>query len=316
MDAFDASIGAPDTGPTAPQDYKASCRAESTRKAYQRDWKYFSEWCVFHGHEPLPASPETVALYLTESAQLYRPVTLGRRLASISVAHQTAGFSSPIGNIVVRDTLAGIRRVHGVAQTKKAPIRAACLRRAVDSLPDDLRGLRDKALLLVGYIGALRRSELVALRVENVQFVDQGVRLTVRRSKNDQEGRGVVMGIGYGAHVSTCPVRALRAWLDAADITAGPVFRSISHSGHVGTAPLCGRTVALLIKRLADNFGLDPKTISGHSLRAGFITDQYAAGTAEALIMERSRHKSHFVMAGYRREADMFAFNYSATAGL
>jgi len=316
MDAFDAHHGTPDTGPIAPQDYKAYCRAESTRRAYQRDWRYFCQWCNSHGHGFLPATPATVALYLTESAELYRPITLGRRLAAISVAHQTAGFASPIGDIVVRDTLAGIRRVHGVGQTKKAPIRAASLRRAVESLPDDLRGLRDKALLLVGYIGALRRSELVALRVENIQFVEQGVRITVRRSKSDQEGRGAIMGIGCGAHASTCPVRALRAWLDAADITAGPVFRPISRGGTVGQEPLCGRTVALLIKGLADNLGLDPKTISGHSLRAGFITDQYSAGTAEALIMERSRHKSHFVMAGYRREADVFSFNYAAKAGL
>lgn len=296
--------------------YILSCRSQSTRKAYQCDWTHFTKWCQSHNLEPLPATPKTIALYLTDMAQLFKPITLTRRLASISVMHQQTDYSSPTGNILVRDTLSGIRRHHGTAQTRKAPIRASNICRAIDVIPNDLRGLRDKALLLIGYTGALRRSELAALDAEDVVLVDQGIRLTIRHSKTDQEGQGVVMGIGYGANPSTCPVRALMSWIEAAKISSGPLFRPVRGHSQIGTTRLCNRTIALIIKGLALKLGLDPKAISGHSLRAGFITDQYAAGTAEALIMARSRHKSHSVMAAYRREADMFAFDYAGVAGL
>ncbi|MCX6343468.1 MAG: site-specific integrase [Armatimonadetes bacterium] len=298
------------------EDYVQESKAERTRAAYQRDWRLFAEWCVVHGYEALPASPETVALYLTDMAAALKPITLGRRLASISVMHQNEQHDSPTGNIVVRNTLTGIKRHYGTAQTRKAPIRAPQLRRAVDAMPDDTRGLRDKAILLVGYIGALRRSEVVAIDVEDIVFVDQGMKLTVRRSKTDQQGRGVAMGIGYGEQASTCPVRALRAWIEAAGITSGPVFRPVNRAGIVKPTRLDDKEVALIIKDIADKIGINPDTVSGHSLRAGFITDQYSVGTAEAVIMDRSRHKSHAVMSNYRREASLFAFNYAAKVSL
>jgi site-specific recombinase XerD len=301
---------------TDAQDYVSSCRSDSTREAYQRDWNHFRQWCELKGLECLPAVPSTVAQYLTNMANLYKPITLGRRLASISVAHQMSGYASPTANILVRNTLSGIRRRHGVAATRKTPIRASNLRRAVGLIPDSMKGKRDRALLLLGYVGALRRSEIVAINAEDIEYVDGGIRLMVRRSKSDQEGRGVTMGIGYGAHPETCPVKALRAWMESAGIGEGPVFRPVSQNGRVGSTRLCPRTVALIIKALASKLGMEQQAISGHSLRAGFITDQYAAGTAEAVIMARSRHNSHSVMAAYRREADMFAFNYAAKVGL
>lgn len=298
------------------QQYLKSAKSQSTRDAYRRDWEHFSKWCDTHQLEALPAIPETIALYVTAIAGQFKPSTLTRRLATISVKHQSQGFQTPTAGIIVRNTLSGIRRQHGVAQTRKSPIRAVNIRMAVKKLSSNPRDLRDKAILLIGYVGALRRSELVALDAEDVEFVEQGLRLTIRHSKTDQEGTGVVMGIGYGASESTCPVRALRSWIDAAKIMSGPVFRPVSSQGRIGDTRLCDKSVSLIIKRLASELGLDSADISSHSMRAGLITDLYAAGTAEAIIMERSRHKSHSVMSVYRREADMFSFNYAAAAGL
>lgn len=316
MSIYNSVFDTPTTVTHQAQDYIYSCRSESTRIAYQRDWNHFCEWCSARQLEALPATPNMIAEYLTDMAELYKPITLGRRLASISVAHQMRDHSSPTTNMLVRNTLSGIRRRHGVATTRKTPIRASNLRQAMEILPNDLTSLRNKALLMLGYMGALRRSELVAINVDDIEFVEQGMRLTLRRSKTDQEGRGITMGIGYGEHARTCPVKALQSWLDAAKITDGPVFRAISRHGRIRSTRLVGRTVATIIKSTASKLDINPDTVSGHSLRSGFITDQYAAGTAEAIIMERSRHKSHSVMSIYRREADMFAFNYTAAVGL
>jgi len=264
----------------------------------------------------LPASPLTVADYIAAHADVYKPATLDRRLAAISVAHKSAGYDSPTGNIAVRGTLRGIKRAMGTAQNKKAPVRRANLRQATAELPDTLQGKRDRALLLLGYIGALRRSELVALDVADIAFTAEGMRLVIRRSKTDQEATGVVMGIDSGTYTPTCPVRALREWLDCSGIDSGPIFRPINRHGQLLSSRLSGTAVGLIIKRLAPSLGVDPAAVGGHSLRAGFVTDAYSAGVAEAVIMERSRHKTHSVMAGYRREANLFAVNYTAAVGL
>ena len=296
--------------------YVYDSKADNTRKAYKSDWEDFSGWCESHKLSSLPSTPEIIAAYITKMARDKKPSTISRRIASISKAHQAAGFESPTHNILVRETLAGIRRTLSVAQTRKAPVRVASLRQVVEVIPDDLKGKRDRAVLLIGYICAFRRSELVAIDIEDLEFVEEGMRITVRRSKTDQEGKGEVMGVGYGSYGATCPVRATQAWLEASGIVSGPVFRPINRHSQMSDKRLSDKAVGLIIKNIASALGLDPEAVGGHSLRAGFITDQYAAGTAEAVIMKRSRHKSHAVMAGYRREADMFAFNYTAAAGL
>jgi integrase len=298
------------------RDYVAAGKAANTLRAYAADWRHFTSWCESRGVTPLPATPETVADYAAGMAETHKPASIGRRLASVSKAHQAAGFDSPCRTALVRDTLAGIRRTHGTAQTRKAAVRVRHLRRAVHELRGDMRDLRDKALLLLGYAGALRRSELVGLDVADLDFTDEGLKLTVRRSKTDQEAAGFVKAIGRGTRADTCPVRALRTWLDAAGIGAGPVFRQIRRGGRVQAERLSTDAVARILKRLAPKLGLDPDQIAGHSLRAGFVTDQYAKGTAEGAIMKHTGHKSRSVMAIYEREADLFAFNYVAAAGL
>jgi site-specific recombinase XerD len=291
-------------------------KADNTKRAYRSDWAHFAGWCAAHGLPALPASPETVALYLSDLAATHKPSTLTRRLAAISVAHQAASQPSPTRSIVVRSTLKGIRRSVGVAAAQKSALRAQHLREIIPQLEGTLQGLRDKALLLIGYAGAFRRSELVALNVDDIAFEPQGARITLRRSKTDQEGQGEMKAIPFGSHKRTCPVKALEAWLSASGITGGPIFRGVNRHGQLQAGRLTDRAVALILKRVAALCGLDPASVGGHSLRAGLITDLYQKGTPEAVIMGISGHRSRTVLGRYRREADAFAFNHIAAVGL
>ena len=298
-------------------DYLQASTADSTRRAYRSDWEHFATWCGTHGLPALPAHPKTVRLYLADHATILKPATLERRLAVISKAHQAAGHESPTRTAEVRDTLKGIKRTVGVSQNRKTAIRASQLREVAPKLSDgSMQSLRDRAILLVGYAGAFRRSELVSLDVADVSFSPEGARIVLRNSKTDQEGKGTLKGIGYGLKAQTCPVRALHAWLDVSKIVEGPIFRPITKSDKVRPVRLSSKAVSLILKRLAPAFGLDPAQVSGHSLRAGFVTDQYASGTAETVIMQQTGHKSRAVLGIYRREADTFAFNFTAAAGL
>jgi site-specific recombinase XerD len=295
--------------------YIGNSRADNTQDAYRRDWQHFSGWCEGHGLAALPAAPQTVADYLADLAEVCKPSTLQRRLSSIAFAHRCANLDSPTHSELVRSTARGIRRVNGVAPDRKKPVRVADLRRACAEQPETLQGLRDRALLLAGYAGAFRRSELAALTVGDVEFVPQGFRVTVRRSKTDQDGAGMVKAIGYGVNEQTCPVRALQAWLAAAAITEGPIFRPMNHE-RVLPQRITGKGIALVVKRMARELGLPEAGFSGHSLRAGFVTDQYAAGTAEQVIMQQTGHRSAEILGVYRREADLFSVNFTAAAGL
>ncbi len=193
-------------------------RAKNTHRAYRADWEDFTTWCRHQGLSPLPASPETVALYLTDCARGLKPSTLQRRMASISQAHAAAGHTeSPIKSALVRSVWRGIRRDRGVAPQGKAPALTADIRIMVNHLPKDkLLGIRDRALLLLGFAGAMRRSELVGLDVDDVVETEEGLVVNIRKSKTDQEGMGRKIGIPYGSHPPTCPVRSLRAWKSAA----------------------------------------------------------------------------------------------------
>lgn len=193
-------------------------RAENTRRAYRSDWADFTDWCRNKGVAALPASPETVALYLTDSAKGLKPSTLQRRMASITQAHSAAGYAeSPAKHPLVRSVWRGIRRDKGVAQVGKSPTLTAEIRIMVDHLPEGkLLGVRDRALLLLGFAGAMRRSELVGLDVDDVVETEEGLVVTLRKSKTDQEGMGRKIGIPFGSHPHTCPVRAVRAWRNAA----------------------------------------------------------------------------------------------------
>lgn len=207
------------------QAYARGAKAASTQRAYHNDWRDFETWCAAHDLAALPATPETVALYLASRAVVYKTATLSRRLVAISRAHQLAGHPSPTKDAGVRTVAAGIRRAKGTAQEGKAPAVTRELRAMVAALPPTLLGRRDRALLLVGFAGAFRRGELVALDVADVTETPEGLVVRLRRSKTDQEGVGRTVGIPYGSHPASCPVRALAAWLAATGIAEGALFR-------------------------------------------------------------------------------------------
>jgi integrase len=292
--------------------------APATSKVYARNWKRFEAWAVGHGLVSLPATPQTVARYLTDLAKDHAPSTLTQHVSAIAGAHKAAGYAEPpTRSLLVHKTLAGLRRQQGTAPDAKAPLSVADLQAIVrEHLPSGLKGTRDRALLLVGFAGAFRRSELVGIDVEHVEFVPEGMVVTLPRSKTDQEGAGRKVGIPYGQHTDTCPVGALTAWLEAAGINCGPVFRAVDRSGHVGAARLANRSVALLVKHYVEALGRDPQAFAGHSLRAGHATAAALAGVKERDIMRQTGHRSTAMLRRCIRDGSLFRSNSAAALGL
>ncbi len=296
--------------------YIAAATAPNTRRAYRSDWTDFVAWCERYDLTALPATPETVARYLSALAAVAKVSTVGRRLTAIAKAHRTAGHDSPTKSEVVHLTMRGIRRTHGIAPTQKAPTLLVDLRAMVAALPETPLGTRDRALLLLGFAGAFRRSELVSLDVADLAFGERGLTVTVRRAKGDQEGAGTIKGIPFGRHGLTCPVTAVRDWLDMSAITDGPVFRPINRHGQIRSARLGDKAVALVVKRAAAAVGLDPDKYAGHSLRAGLATAAAAAGAQERDIMRQTGHRSVQMVRRYIRAGELFHDNAAAIAGL
>ena len=259
--------------------YARQTSAASTRAAYARDWADFSGWCVAMGLDPLPATPAVVGTYLTHLAERLAVATLGRRLAAISTAHRLAGQRLDTRHPAIRDLMRGIRRQHGTAQRRVAAATTGVVLAMIGSCGTSLLDLRDRALLLLGFAAALRRSELVALHVADVAVVAEGLRITLVRSKTDQEGAGAAIGV-VRTGSATCPVAAVQAWLVAAAISDGKLFRSINRHGRIG-AGLTDQSVALVVKKRAKLVGLEAGDFSGHSLRAGLATSAAAADVEE-----------------------------------
>ena len=285
--------------------FAAAEKAPATRLAYGTDFRIFSTWCQERDLGPLPALPGTVATFLAyEVGQNLRPSTLSRRLAAIRYAHQNAGYEPPTTAEGVRATLRGIRRTLGTGRNRKAPATADRAKSMARSAPNTLIGIRDRAILLLGFAGALRRSELVALYVEDIEPTPEGLRINIRRSKTDQEGEGTTIAIAPG--ITDCPARALVEWLTAAGIVEGPVFRPVNKAGKVSPTPLSDRSVANIVKVHAGRIGLDIRKFSGHSLRSGFLTSAAANGASIFKMMDVSRHKSADTLRGYIQDAELF----------
>jgi integrase len=258
-----------------------------------------------------------VALYISALAQDHRPATIGRHLAAIASAHKARGLSSPASmqHGAVSAVWHGIRRTVGTAQEQKSPLLVVDLRAMVSAMPDKLIGLRDRALLVIGFAGAFRRSELVALNVEDITEGPDGLTVTLRRSKIDQEGAGRRVGLPLGRHPETCPVASLNAWKVASSIESGPLFRSVNRHGQVG-GRLSGTAVALIVKKHAGAAGLDSAKYAGHSLRAGLATAAAIAGASERSIMAQTGHKSTNMVRRYIRDSSLFRENAAAVVGL
>jgi site-specific recombinase XerD len=293
-------------------------KAENTRRAYRSDWRQFEAWCRAQGLASLPAKPETVTLYMTALAADHKPASLTRKLTSISKAHEAAGLPSPatMQHAVVSETLKGIRRSLGTAQPGKEPLLTADVIAMLDTLDDGLAGIRDRALLLVGFSGGLRRSELAGLDVDDLTETEDGLVIRVRRSKTDPEGKGATIALPYGSSAATCPVRSYRRWITAASITAGPVFRAVDRHGRVAADRMDPGSIARIVKRAATAAGLDPARYAGHSLRAGFATQAFLNGAAEVSIMRQTRHKSLNTLRKYIRDRSLFRDNPAGKLGL
>lgn len=297
--------------------FARAATAENTKRVYRTAWAHFAGWCAARGLDPLPAEPATVGLFLADHAAALSVATLELRLAAIRRAHRMAGHRLDGAHPAIRDVFAGIRRRRGTAPRKKDAAVTEIVRDAVRALPPGPIGVRDKALLLVGFAAALRRSELVALDRQDIAFTAEGLVLTVRRRKTDQDGAGTVIGVPHGRSEVTCPVRALQGWLERVGNDAeAPLFRPVNKAGRVGRGRLSDRTVARVVKRAVGGAGYDPQAFAGHSLRAGFATSAARARVPEREIMAQTGHRSATMVREYIRAGSIFLDNAAAKVGL
>lgn len=282
-------------------------RAAATRRAYESDWRDFAGWCQAAGRMALPAVEETVALYVVQLLGERTVSTVERRLAAIAHRHRSLGQVPPIG-ATVRELLRAARREKPAARGKRA-LTVAQLVEASAAAPATAAGVRDRALLVVGFASGLRRSELAALDLADVEVLREGVRIHVARSKTDQAGLGRDLGLFAGTRIATCPVRTLRAWLKLRGHEPGPLWWRTKRGGKdlVRGGRLSAEGVGDVVKRAVARIGLDTARYAGHSLRAGMVTAAAERGAAESLIMQRSGHRSHQVMSRYVRSASVFA---------
>jgi site-specific recombinase XerD len=298
------------------REFIRASKAESTLRGYESDWRDFCAWCEVRNLAPLPASAEVVAIYIAECAGRLKVGSIQRRLNAIAEAHKAMGLESPTHTAIVRNTMKGIRRTKGTAQEQKTAALTDDIRAMVDVTDAGIIGTRDRALILLGFAGAFRRSELVKLDVDDCAFGRDGLTVTLRRSKTDQQGAGRKIGIPYGSNPETCPVRTMQAWMEQARINVGPVFRSINRHGQMQAGRLSGIDVARIVKKLVERAGLDSAKYAGHSLRAGHATSAAIAGASERSIMNQTGHKSVQMVRRYIREGTLFRENSAGKLGL
>lgn len=278
---------------------------ENTKRAYAADWATFTDWCRRAKVPSMPADPRVVASFIAAQASTLKPSSIRRRLAAIAKMHSVSGHPNPCTAEPVPSTMRGIEATLGIRPAAKAPATLDVVARLVSTFrPDTLEGLRNRALILVGYAAALRRSELVGIAVADLTWSDRGVEVLIRKSKTDQAGAGIVKAVPF-MESDLCAARALKGWLVASGIDSGPVFRGLTPSGVRPTA-LADQAVALIIKSAAENAGLDPKAFSGHSLRAGHVTQARASGVADSSTMATTGHRRVETLDVYDRRNNAF----------
>lgn len=282
--------------------YIHAALAENTRKGYQSDLSHFLSW-----GGSIPASAEQVSQYLVAHAELLSPATLSRRVVSISRAHTSRSMESPTKSDLVKTTLRGIKRIVSTKQRQVEPVLKSSLLDMVAGL-EGIKGCRDRTLLLLGFAWAFRRSELVGLKYSDIEFVEQGLVVHLRKSKTDQEGEGRKIAIPY-ARGSVCPVLALKEWLKLSEISEGALFRPVTRHGRIENTTLSTQAVAIIVKERAKAIGLDATKFSGHSLRAGLVTSAVQAGVSTWKIRAQTGHKSDAMLNRYIRDARLFIDN-------
>ena len=276
-------------------------KAANTLRAYKADFKDFSAFCVKNGLNFLPTEPKILSLYLTHLSANSKFSTLKRRIASISVIHKLKGHYLDTKHPIIMENLLGIKRVKGSNQKAKKPILINDLRLIINAIDQtnqtEKRKIRDKAIILVGFSGGFRRSELVNLKYDDVEFVNEGVKIFIKRSKTDQSGEGMIKAIPYFDNQLFCPVVSLKNWMNNSEIKSGKIF------------DISDKSIALIIKKYASLSGLDPNKYSGHSLRSGFATSTAESGAEERNIMAMTGHKTTQMVRRYIQEANLFKNN-------
>tara|TARA_B100000700_G_C14920741_1_gene796949 strand:- start:161 stop:1075 length:915 start_codon:yes stop_codon:yes gene_type:complete len=277
-----------------------SSKALNTLRAYKADYKDFALFCIKHGFKSMPSKAKIISLYLTHLSQTSKFSTLKRRLASISVIHRLSGHYIDTKHPMITENLMGIKRVKGSYQKAKKPILLNDLKSIINVINQDRnekRRLKNKALILIGFAGGFRRSELVAIQFEDIDFVKEGVKIFIKRSKTDQSGEGMTKGIPYFLNQDYCPVTSLKDWIKKSEIKSGKVF------------DMSDKNVALTVKKYTAIAGLDSKRYSGHSLRSGFATSAAELGAEERSIMAMTGHKTTQMVRRYIQEANLFKNN-------
>jgi len=275
-------------------------KARNTLRAYEADYKDFGRFCIKHGFKSMPTEPKIVALYLTHLSQTSKFSTLKRRLASISVIHRLSGHYIDTKHPIITENLMGIKRIKGSYQKAKKPILINDLKsiiNVIDKDQNEKRKAKNRALILVGFAGGFRRSELVEILIEDIDFVPEGVKIFIKRSKTDQSGEGMIKGIPYFSKSDYCPVISLKNWLEKSGIKSGKIF------------DMSDKSVALTIKKYTAIAGLDSNKYSGHSLRSGFATSVADLGAEERSIMAMTGHKTSQMVRRYIQEANLFKNN-------
>jgi len=301
-------------------DLRKASKAENTQKAYLSDWHRWQTWCNAQGYDSMPAHPDTVSAYLADQATTCKVATLARHLATISKAHQVAGMPNPCRETSVRDTMSGLRKTYGVKQTEAPGLLADSLRTTLDNLSGDLAGLRDRALLLIGWTAGLRRSEIAGLTWGDMGADPDGLIITLTKSKTDQEGKGRVVGIAKEDTQGRCPVGALSAWREAvaqrnpeAVAVDMPVFVQVTKWGDIKAGHLTGQAIAKVIERRTAQAGL-PVRYQGHSLRKGLVQTAFLAGVSDSQVMKTTGHQSVTMLVRYQGGAGVVS--RSASKGL
>lgn len=293
----------------------ASIRAPQTLRGYASDWKFFTAWCTAEARTPLPATRETVCGYVTAILSLGRRVsTAERHVSGIGHAHREAGFPSPC-DMEVRRLLVGAQRLRCEQPEQKRPLSVAQLRTISGKLGTGARDARDRAILVFGFATALRRSSLAHLNLADLTFETRGIVVFIRHEKQDRAGRGREIGVTPGQCPCTCPVLAIKAWLEFRGQKAGALFTEV-RNGRAGEDGILGSRISQIVKAGAGSIGLDTKSIAGHSLRSGFVTEAVERGVNEFVIASQTGHRSLATLRKYYRRVELFRCNASAMIGL
>jgi len=290
-----------------------SSKSNNTLRAYKSDFKDFGSFCAKHGLNSLPSEPKIVSIYLTHLSKSFKISTLRRRLVSISMVHKLKGHYLDTKHPIIVENLMGIRRVKGSIQKGKKPLLINNLKLIINVINeqniDEIKKLRDKSIILIGFGGGFRRTELVSLDYEDLEFVTEGLKIVIKRSKTDQYGEGTTKGLPYFANAEYCPVTSLKKWLEISKIKTGPIFRRFIKGSSLTNKRITDQTVVLLIKNYLNLAGIDNSNFSGHSLRSGFATVAAESGADERSIMAMTGHKSTQMVRRYIREANIFKNN-------